>query len=77
MMKNQLAGLMKQAQAMQDNLKKAQEERSKGNPWVDTGGSSHACSPGDTTPAGTVVNGYRKVVKASMFGQTCMWEPAR
>ena len=25
MMKNQLAGLMKQAQAMQDNLKKAQE----------------------------------------------------
>ena len=26
MMKNQLAGMMKQAQAMQDNLKKAQEE---------------------------------------------------
>jgi len=26
MMKSQLAGLMKQAQAMQDNLKKAQEE---------------------------------------------------
>ena len=26
MMKNQLAGLMKQAQAMQDNMKKAQEE---------------------------------------------------
>jgi DNA-binding YbaB/EbfC family protein len=26
MMKNQLAGLMKQAQAMQDNVKKAQEE---------------------------------------------------
>ena len=26
MLKNQLAGLMKQAQAMQDNLKKAQEE---------------------------------------------------
>ena len=29
MMKNQLAGLMKQAQAMQDNLKKAQEELSR------------------------------------------------
>ena len=28
MMKNQLAGLMKQAQAMQDNLKKAQDELS-------------------------------------------------
>jgi nucleoid-associated protein EbfC len=26
MMKNQLAGLMKQAQAMQDNMKKAQDE---------------------------------------------------
>ena len=29
MMKNQLAGLMKQAQQMQDNLKKAQEELSR------------------------------------------------
>jgi nucleoid-associated protein EbfC len=29
MMKNQLAGLMKQAQAMQDNMKKAQEEIAK------------------------------------------------
>ncbi len=29
MMKNQLAGLMKQAQAMQDNLKKAQDELAK------------------------------------------------
>ena len=29
--KGQLAGLMKQAQAMQDNLKKAQEELRKGN----------------------------------------------
>ena len=28
MMKGQLAGLMKQAQAMQDNLKKAQDELS-------------------------------------------------
>ena len=27
MMKNQLAGLMKQAQAMQDNMKRAQDER--------------------------------------------------
>jgi hypothetical protein len=26
MMKNQLAGLMKQAQAMQENMKRAQEE---------------------------------------------------
>ena len=26
MMKNQLAGLMKQAQAMQDNMKKAQDQ---------------------------------------------------
>jgi DNA-binding YbaB/EbfC family protein len=29
MMKNQIAGLMKQAQQMQDNLKKAQEELAK------------------------------------------------
>jgi hypothetical protein len=47
------------------------------NPWVNTGGSNHACQQGDNTAAGTVVNGYRKVVKPSMFGQTCFWEPAR
>ena len=39
MMKGQLAGLMKQAQAMQDNLKKAQEEL--GN--VEVEGQSGAC----------------------------------
>ena len=32
MMKNQLAGLMKQAQQMQDNLKRAQDELAQAHP---------------------------------------------
>ena len=35
MMKNQLAGLMKQAQQMQENLKKAQDELAHGEPSKD------------------------------------------
>jgi hypothetical protein len=54
-----------------------QKKGSGTNPWVNTGGANHACQQGDNTPPGTVVNGYRKVVKPSMFGQTCLWEPAR
>ena len=38
MMKNQLAGLMKQAQAMQDNMKKAQDQLA----FVDVEGQSGA-----------------------------------
>ncbi len=33
-----------------------------------------ACVPGDTSPAGTVVDGMRKVIKGSPFGARCYWE---
>jgi hypothetical protein len=36
-----------------------------------------ACVPGDTSPAGAVVGGMKKVVTASPFGSVCRWEPAR
>lgn len=58
-------------------IAEAQKKASGDNPWVNVGGTNHACSPGDQTPAGAVVNGYRKVTKPSMFGTSCFWEPAR
>jgi len=36
-----------------------------------------ACQPGDTSPAGTVVNGMRKVVNQTPFGVACRWEAVK
>lgn len=33
-----------------------------------------ACVAGDTSPAGTVRGGYRKLVTTTPFGQACRWE---
>jgi len=44
---------------------------------VDMGGGIMACRPGDTSPPGTVVGGYRKLVTQTPFGQQCRWEPVR
>jgi hypothetical protein len=41
---------------------------------ADNGAGIHQCVAGDTTPAGTVVDGYKKVVTFGMFGETCMWQ---
>jgi hypothetical protein len=38
-------------------------------------GTARACQPGDNSPAGTVRDGYRKVVSSSPFGQVCRWVP--
>lgn len=43
-------------------------------PGVDTGGGFRACNPGDTSPAGAVVNGYKKVAGQTPFGSSCHWE---
>jgi hypothetical protein len=48
-----------------------------GSPGLDVGGTARVCVPGDTTPAGTVMGGYRKVVSQSPFGRSCRWEPIR
>jgi hypothetical protein len=40
----------------------------------DTGGGFRACVAGDATPAGTVLEGYKKVVSRGMFGEVCRWE---
>ncbi len=58
----------------EEKMKELQKPKA-GAAWIDTGGVNHACAPGDSAPAGTVTNGYRKVLKPSMFGQICFWEP--
>jgi hypothetical protein len=41
---------------------------------TDMGGGFRACAPGDTTPAGTVLSGYRKVLAQTLMGSSCHWE---
>jgi hypothetical protein len=43
-------------------------------PGIDIGGNLRGCTPGDKSPAGTVRDGYRKVVTVTPFGQSCSWE---
>lgn len=38
-------------------------------------GDVKRCIENDTTPPGTVVDGYRKIEKPGMFGKSCYWEP--
>ncbi|MCU1326729.1 MAG: hypothetical protein JWN34_2099 [Bryobacterales bacterium] len=33
----------------------------------------HACRPGENSPAGTVIDGFRKTITYSPFGATCRW----
>ena len=40
-------------------------------------GGMRGCKEGDSSPAGTVVDGYRKVVSRTPFGQVCRWEPVQ
>jgi hypothetical protein len=41
---------------------------------ADNGGGIRMCVAGDTTPVGTIIDGYKKVITTNMFGQTCMWQ---
>jgi hypothetical protein len=43
-------------------------------PGVDTGGGIRACNVNDSLPAGTVQDGYRKIVSETPFGKVCRWE---
>jgi mannose-6-phosphate isomerase-like protein (cupin superfamily) len=40
---------------------------------VELGSGYRACVAGDRSPAGTVVDGYRKVIGKSLMGQSCLW----
>lgn len=49
----------------------------KGPSEVELGNQTKACVAGDSSPAGTVENGMKKVITKSPFGDVCRWEPAR
>lgn len=49
----------------------------KPEPGVDMGNERKACQPGDSSPAGTVTNGMKKVVSKTPFGDSCYWEPSK
>jgi hypothetical protein len=42
---------------------------------VDMFEGRRACVPGDTSPAGTIVNGMKKMTPRSLMGNACFWEP--
>jgi hypothetical protein len=46
-------------------------------PGMELGATSRACIPGDTSPAGTVKDGFRKVVTKTPFGDSCRWEATK
>ena len=44
---------------------------------TDMGGGFRACVAGDNSPAGTVLDGYKKVVTRTLMGQSCYWEQSK
>ena len=48
-----------------------------GGPGPQVTANMRACVAGDTSPAGTVKDGYRKVLSQTPFGSNCRWEPAK
>jgi hypothetical protein len=48
----------------------------KKGPGIDVGGM-RACIPGDTMPAGSVVDGWKKMINQTPFGPGCRWEAAK
>lgn len=46
-------------------------------PGLELTGDLKSCQPTDTSPPGTIRDGYRKVVNRTPFGQSCHWEPVK
>ena len=44
---------------------------------ADMGSGYHQCVAGDDSPAGTIKDGFKKVISQSMFGKTCHWESVK
>ncbi|HUQ91327.1 MAG TPA: hypothetical protein VM120_06580 [Bryobacteraceae bacterium] len=49
-------------------------EPARAGPGLDTGGGISAWNANDPSPAGTVMDGKRKVVSETPFGKVCRWE---
>lgn len=50
---------------------------SRSGPGIDVGGGFKACDANDGSPDGTVVDGMKKIVTATPFGNSCHWEPSK
>ncbi len=46
----------------------------KPGPGIELTSEVRACQPGDNSPAGAVIDGMRKVVSRTPFGEMCRWE---
>jgi hypothetical protein len=46
-------------------------------PGADIGGGRRGCLPNDTSPGGTIAEGYKKTSYTYAFGPICFWEPVR
>jgi hypothetical protein len=44
------------------------------SPWDEIGPNLRACRPGDTSPAGSEKDGWRKVMVPTPMGSSCHWE---
>ena len=55
-----------------ESIKKTQEATA-GLPGIDVGGADLVCAAGDTSPAGTMQGGYRKVITKTPFSNVCRW----
>jgi len=66
-----------QAQAQSKSLGGSSDLSNKTDSTIgaDIGASNHACVNGDTSPAGTIVNGMKKVMNRGLMGFSCYWEP--
>jgi hypothetical protein len=52
-------------------------ETAKAAPGVELGKQERACNPGDASPPGAFVDGMRKVVSQTPFGDSCRWVPVK
>ena len=44
---------------------------------ADMGAGFRGCAPGDNSPAGTILSGYRKVIARTLTGNSCHWEQVK
>src|SRR5262249_52926504 len=59
--------------AASNNVTSQKIGREVGAPGV----SVRGCVAGDTSPTGTVIEGYRKQIVSTPFGNQCSWIPAK
>jgi hypothetical protein len=51
------------------------QQKSTGPQFGDKQGNLYMCASGDSSPDGTVLEGYRLKRMDNLFGSTCQWEP--